>query len=104
MIQHSGLILESLPLQDPESDIIDTLISDDILCDEKLLHKDEIEMKMFNNSEHSVDSNLLSREDNIIQWSLRLSRLTAGYLPGDLAGIVRRAAGQIVRNYDDFRM
>lgn len=104
MIQHSGLILESLPLQDPESDIIDTHISDQILCDEKFLHEDEIEMKMFSNSEQSTDSILLSREDNIIRWGLRLSRLTAGYLPGDLAGIVRRAAGQIVRNYDDFRI
>jgi hypothetical protein len=97
MIQHSGLILESLPLQDPESDVIDTHISDKKDYDVKLLHEDEIEMKMFNNAEQITNS-------NIIRWGLRLSRLTAGYLPGDLAGIVRRAAGQIVRNYDDFRM
>ena len=104
MIQHSGLILESLPLRDPESDIIDTHMSDEISCNEKLLHKDEIEMKMFYDSMQSTNRNLLSRENNIIRWGLRLSRLTAGYLPGDLAGIVRRAAGQIVRNYDDFHM
>ena len=104
MIQHSGLILESLPLQDPESDIIDSHKNDEILHDERVLNESEIEMKMLNNSEHSTTNKLLSRENNIIRWGLRLSRLTAGYLPGDLAGIVRRAAGDGIRNYDDFRI
>ena len=98
------MILESLPLQDPESDIIDGHQSDEIHCDEKVLIEDKIEMIKFNNSEHSAHSNSVSRESNIMRWGLRLSRLTAGYLPGDLAGIVRRAAGQIIRNYDDFRI
>lgn len=98
MIQHSGLILESLPRQDPESDSIDQkrneLIHDE---HESMIQGNEREMKTEMNlsdcSEQCTDSGLLSYEDNIIRWSLLLSRLTAGYLPGDLAGIVRRAAG-----------
>ena len=100
MIQHSGLILESLPRQDPESESIDQKQSELIHNENKpIIQGNEIEMKTkiktnsCDISEHCTDSGLLSYGDNIIRWSLLLSRLTAGYLPGDLAGMVRRAAG-----------
>ena len=101
MIQHSGLILESSPRQDPESDSIDQKQSELIHNEnESIVQGNEIKMNSSDCSKRCTDSGLLSYEDNIIRWSLLLSRLTAGYLPGDLAGIVRRAAGYNTWNND----
>jgi SpoVK/Ycf46/Vps4 family AAA+-type ATPase len=88
MMKDCNIALESL---DP---IQNATLNNDIGYDRNLdLYTEENNEKIKENNLNKIVLNDGKIEENFLVWVMRIADLTAGFLPGDLASIIRRAKG-----------